>query len=100
MRIDGNFYRTLWHEIGHYLGPDATKSRGDIGIALQDTTDLLEEMKSDLVSLFSARRLHVGGQHDDARLRAIYARGIKRVLQKNKPRRDQAYGTMKLIQMN
>jgi len=100
MRIDGNFYRTLWHEIGHYLGPDATKDRGDIGIALQDTTDLLEEMKSDLVSLFSARRLHAGGQHDAARLRAIYAGGIKRVLQKNKPRRDQPYGTMKLIQMN
>jgi hypothetical protein len=21
---DGNFYRTLWHEVGHYLGPDLT----------------------------------------------------------------------------
>ena len=21
---DGNFYRTLWHEVGHYLGPDVT----------------------------------------------------------------------------
>src|SRR6185369_728931 len=22
---DGNFYRTLWHEVGHYLGVDRTK---------------------------------------------------------------------------
>ncbi|HVV31718.1 MAG TPA: hypothetical protein VHC73_00715, partial [Vitreimonas sp.] len=33
-------------------------------------------------------------------LRAIYASGIRRVLQKNKPRRDQPYQTMQLMQWN
>ena len=100
LTADGDFYRTLWHEVGHYLGPDQTRDGGDLDVALQDTADLLEEMKSDLVSLTAAQHLHANGQHDDARLRAIYAGGVKRVLQKNRPRRDQAYGTMQLIQWN
>lgn len=98
--IDGNFYRTLWHEIGHYLGPDQTRGGGDIDAALQDAADLFEEMKSDLVSLFAAPRLAETGYHSPQRLRSIYAGGIRRVLQKNRPRRDQAYGTMQLIQWN
>lgn len=98
--LGGNFYRTLWHEIGHYLGPDQTQSGDDIGVALQDSADLIEEMKSDLVSLFSARKLHADGAYTDEQLRSIYAAGILRVLQKSRPRRDQAYGTMQLIQWN
>lgn len=100
MALEGNLYRTLWHEIGHYLGPDQTKFGGDIDAALQINADLIEEMKSDLISLFSAKRLHANGAYSDEQLRSIYASGISRVLQKNKPRRAQAYGTMKLIQMN
>ncbi|MEJ2535378.1 MAG: NUDIX hydrolase, partial [Gammaproteobacteria bacterium] len=98
--IDGGFYRTLWHEIGHYLGPDQTRAGGDIDAALQDTADLFEEMKADLVSLFAARMLAEKGYHSPERLRAIYAGGVRRVLQKNQPRREQAYGTMQLIQWN
>jgi hypothetical protein len=97
---DGPFYRTLWHEIGHYLGVDRAADGRDLDAALQDTADLLEEMKADLVSLFAARMLHERGFHDDARLRAIYADGIRRVLQKTRPRREQAYQTMQLIQWN
>jgi hypothetical protein len=97
---DGAFYRTLWHEVGHYLGVDRTEDGRELGVALQDTADLLEEMKADLVSLFAARFLHERGAHDNARLQAIYADGIHRVLQKNRPRRDQPYQTMQLIQWN
>ncbi|CAM3720806.1 NUDIX hydrolase [Litorimonas haliclonae] len=100
LELEGNFYRTLWHEIGHYMGPDQTKDGQDIDAALQDTADLMEEMKADLVSLFSAQKLHAAGTFSDKRLRAIYASGILRVLNKNQPRRDQAYGTMQLIQWN
>jgi hypothetical protein len=97
---DGAFYRTLWHEVGHYLGVDRAADGRELGAALQDTADLLEEMKADLASLFAARFLHERGVHDDARLQAIYAEGIHRVLQKNKPRREQPYQTMQLIQWN
>lgn len=96
----GMFDRTLWHEIGHYLGVDRTADGRDLGEALGDTADLLEEMKADLVSLTSARVLHERGLYDDARLQGIYASGIRRVLQKNRPRREQPYQTMQLIQWN
>lgn len=97
---EGGFYRTLWHEIGHYLGVDQTADGRDLDAALEDTADLLEEMKADLVSLTAARILRQRGRISDAQLRAIYASGIRRVLQKNRPRREQPYQTMQLIQWN
>ncbi len=100
LQPDGNLYRTLWHEIGHYLGVDRTSEGEELDTALQDTADLLEEMKADLVSLFAAPRLVESGLHTEQQLKSIYASGILRVLQKNKPRRSQAYQTMQLIQWN
>jgi len=97
---EGGFYRTLWHEIGHYLGVDQTADGRDLDAALEDTADLLEEMKADLVSLTSARILNQRGRLSDTQLRGVYASGIRRVLQKNQPRREQAYNTMQLIQWN
>lgn len=97
---DGNFYRTLWHEVGHYLGVDRTKDGQDLDTALQDDSNLLEEMKADLVSLFVAEALRKQGYYTDAQLRSVYASGIQRVLQNNKPRREQPYNTMQLMQWN
>ncbi|HXI25475.1 MAG TPA: zincin-like metallopeptidase domain-containing protein [Pyrinomonadaceae bacterium] len=97
---DGNFYRTLWHEVGHYLGVDQTKDGRDLDQALQDDADALEEMKADLVSLYVADALHKQNYFTDAQLRSVYAGGILRVLQNNKPRRDQPYNTMQLMQWN
>ena len=97
---DGNFYRTLWHEVGHYLGVDRTKDGRDLDEALQDNANTLEEMKADLVSLFVADALHKQGYYTDAQLRSVYAGGILRVLQNNRPRRDQPYNTMQLMQWN
>jgi hypothetical protein len=97
---ESGFYRTLWHEIGHYLGVDQTGDGRDLDTALEDAADLLEEMKADLVSLTSARILQQRGRLTEAQLRGIYASGIRRVLQKNRPRREQPYQTMQLIQWN
>jgi hypothetical protein len=97
---DGNFYRTLWHEVGHYLGVDVTKDGRDLDAALQDDADLLEEMKADLVSLYVAEPLRKQGYYTDAQLRSVYAGGVLRVLQNVKPRRDQPYQTMQLMQWN
>ncbi|MEP6919806.1 MAG: NUDIX hydrolase [bacterium] len=97
---DGNFYRTLWHEVGHYLGVDRTKDNHDLDDALLDDAGALEEMKADLVSLFVAQALRKQGYYTDAQLRSVYAGGILRVLQNNKPRRDQPYNTMQLMQWN
>lgn len=97
---DGNFYRTLWHEVGHYLGVDRTKDNRDLDNALQEDSSVLEEMKADLVSLFVAEALRKQGYYTDAQLKSVYAGGILRVLQNNKPRRDQPYNTMQLMQWN
>ncbi|HEX6189133.1 MAG TPA: zincin-like metallopeptidase domain-containing protein [Pyrinomonadaceae bacterium] len=97
---EGNFYRTLWHEVGHYLGVDRTKDNRDLDEALQDNGNTMEEMKADLVSLFVAEALRKQGYYTEAQLRSVYAGGILRVLQNNKPRRDQPYQTMQLMQWN
>jgi Zincin-like metallopeptidase len=97
---DGNFYRTLWHEVGHYLGVDRTKDNRELDEALQDNSNTMEEMKADLVSLFVAKALHKQGYYTDEQLRSVYAGGILRVLQNNQPRRDQPYQTMQLMQWN
>jgi hypothetical protein len=91
---EGNFQRTLWHEIGHYLGADRDRQGRTLDVALEDYADALEEMKSDLVSLFALHRMN----HPS--LRSIQASGIKRTLQNVKPRRDQPYQTMQLAQFN
>jgi len=83
---EGSVQRTLWHEIGHYLGPN--------GNALGEYADATEEMKSDLVSLFALQKMN------HPQLRAIQASGIRRTLQNAKPRSDQPYNTMQLIQFN
>jgi hypothetical protein len=97
---DGNFYRTLWHEVGHYLGVDRAKDGRDLDVALEDDSNALEEMKADLVSLYVAEALQKQGYYTAGQLRSVYASGILRVLQNNKPRRDQPYNTMQLMQWN
>ncbi len=100
LSADGNFYRTLWHEVGHYLGVDRTRDGRDLDAALQEDSSAMEEMKADLVSLFVAPALLKNNYYTDAQLRSVYASGIFRVLQNNKPRRDQPYNTMQLMQWN
>jgi hypothetical protein len=97
---EANLYRILWHEVGHYLGVDRASDGRDLGAALQDASDLYEELKADLVSLFAARLLAERGVYSTERLRAVYASGVLRVLQKTRPRRDQPYQTMQLMQWN
>ncbi len=100
LTLDGNFQRTLWHEIGHYLGVDRTVDDRTMAEALQDVQNLFEEMKSDLISLFVAEQLHASGYYSDEALRSVYAGGVLRVLQSVEPRRDQPYQTMQLMQWN
>jgi hypothetical protein len=97
---EGGFQRVLWHEIGHYLGPDRDVQGRSLDLALTEAAGTYEEMKADLVSLFCANSLRRSGYYDERGLRGVYAAGIGRVLLKTRPRRDQAYGTMQLMQMN
>ena len=97
---EGNFQRTLWHEVGHYLGVDRDKQGRTLDAALEDHSDAFEEMKADLVSLFAIDAMRAAGTVTPAMLRAVQASGIRRVLLNVKPRRDQPYQTMQLAQFN
>lgn len=97
---EGKFYYTLWHEIGHYLGPDLNKNGRDLYATFEENASILEELKSDLVALYLSRALGEQGYYDDTRLRSVYASGIQRLLQSNQPRREEPYKIMMLMQMN
>ena len=98
--VRGRSNQTMWHEVGHYLGVDQTKDGRTLDAALQDSHNLVEELKADLVSMFVADGLNKRGYHTDAQLRDVYAAGVLRVFNETKPRRDDPYGTMELMQFN
>src|SRR6185503_18352347 len=43
---EGNVQRTLWHEIGHYLGVDRDRQGRTLDVALENYADATEEMKA------------------------------------------------------
>ncbi len=98
--LEGNFQRILWHEIGHYLGVDRCADGRDLDAALGPYASLFEELKADLASMFAANELHRRGIHDQPALRAIRASGVLRVLLAVRPRPEQPYQSMQLMQWN
>ena len=100
LAIEGDFQRTLWHEVGHYLGVDRDKRGRTLDAALEDHSNAMEEMKADLASLFAIDAMHRAGTMTPAMSRAVQAAGIRRVLLNVKPRREQPYQTMELAQFN
>lgn len=101
LTLEGPFYRTLWHEVGHYLGVDKTTKGRELNEALSPWGSHYEEMKADLVSAFISARLNEKGDMDDGLFRSIQAASVLRVLQKNQPRtKEQPYQAMQLMQMN
>ena len=100
LTIDSNFKRTMWHEVGHYLGPSKTRDNTLIEEALADHSNTFEELKADLVSLYLVPKLLDLGVYDQAQAKSVYASGLRRTLQKVKPRSDQPYQTMQLMQQN
>ncbi len=97
---DGDFFRTMFHEMGHYLGVDLDRNGRTLDVALEEDSSIIEELKSDLVSLFLTDALLQKGYYDPARALAVRAAGIRRVLRKNKPKKSQAYAAMEVMQMN
>jgi hypothetical protein len=97
---EGSYHRYAWHEVGHYLGVATTQAGQAVKEALQEDSNLIEELKADLIALFVAEILQGRGFLDQDQLRSVYANGVLRVLQNNRPRRDQVYATMQLMQWN
>jgi len=100
LEASGNFDRTVWHEVGHYLGPKATEDGRNIDEALTDLQNHFEELKADLVSLWMMPRLAELGVLTEGRVRSAYAAGVLRTLRPTAPQRTSPYATMNLMQNN
>ena len=96
----GDFFRTLFHEIGHYLGVDQTHDGRTLDLALEEKSSVIEELKADLVSLYLVKKLFKKGYYDNSRKFGVQASGIRRTLRKNQPGKTAVYATMQLMQMN
>lgn len=94
----GEYDRTVWHEVGHYLGPTVTTDGRPLGEALGTLHNTFEELKADLVSLWLVPRLQDAGVLDAPRARGVYAAGVLRTLLSGRPSRSNPYGTMELMQ--
>ena len=97
---DGELYRLLWHEIGHKLGVDQDKSGRSFEVALEDTANVLSELRADLVSLYLGDILAKKGLYTEQQLRSVYCYGIRWTLPTVRPRREDPYQTMQLMQLN
>jgi hypothetical protein len=96
----GRLDNTVWHEVGHYLGPRRASDGRLVIQALGDLHNHLEELKADLISLWSIPRLVDAGVLDRGRARSAYAAGVLRTLVASEPARASAYPTMWLMQQN
>lgn len=98
--VRGNLDRTVWHEVGHYLGPKVTTDGRVVTVALGELHNHFEELKADLVSLWSVPRLLSMGVLDEERAHAMYAAGVLRVMVSRRPDATEPYQTMQLMQQN
>jgi hypothetical protein len=100
LTADGYFHQVVWHEIGHYLGPEQHIDGRPFPETLQDTADLIEELKAELVSCFGAPHLQRAGHFDEERIRQIRAVAVASVLRATRPRRSEQYETLWLMEAN
>jgi len=97
---EGMYQQVVWHEIGHYLGPDTTHEGRALETALEADAAPIEELKAELVSQFAVNRLRTMGLVDDAAARAVAASVILAGLRPARPLRSQAYPTLWLMMQN
>ncbi|HEV2006235.1 MAG TPA: hypothetical protein VGQ85_06425 [Candidatus Limnocylindrales bacterium] len=97
---EGLYQQVVWHEIGHYLGPDTTREGRALDIALEADASPIEELKAELVSQFATNRLRTMGLVDEAGARAVAASAILAGLRPVRPLRSQAYPTLWLMMQN
>lgn len=100
LTTEGYFQEVLWHEIGHYLGPEHQSGGGTFTAALEDTADLLEELKADLLACFAASRLLERGVVGASSVREIQAATLLASLRPVQPKRAQTYETGNLMLTN
>jgi hypothetical protein len=97
---EGRYQQTVWHEIGHYLGPDTDRNGRSLDASLEVECSPIEELKAELVSQFATNRLRTMGLVSDADARGVAASAVLASLRPVRPLRFQPYPTLWLMQLN
>lgn len=96
----GYFRQTAWHEVGHYLGPDTQRSGRTFEDALAEDASIIEELKSELLSMFACLWLENVGAYTQPEVRAVAAAALMGGLRPVRPLRTQPYPTLWLMLLN
>jgi hypothetical protein len=97
---EGVFRQITWHEVGHYLGPDTDHLGRPIETSLGEDATALEELKSELVSIFACEWLGRIGAFSPDEVRAVVAYGVLGGFRPTRPLRTQVYPTIWLMLTN
>jgi hypothetical protein len=97
---EGRYQQVVWHEIGHYLGPEVDREGRSIEDQLEDDSAPVEELKAELISQYAAHRLRDLGHLSAEEARGIGAGGILASLRPVRPIRSQPYPTLWLMEFN
>ena len=97
---EGRYQQVVWHEIGHYLGPELDRRGRGLEKQLEDDAAPIEELKAELVSQYAAHRLRDLGHLSDEEVRGIGAGGLLASLRPVRPIRSQPYPTLWLMELN
>jgi hypothetical protein len=100
LTAEGNYQEVVWHEIGHYLGPDTDRRGRSLETVLEADAPPIEELKAELVSQFATNRLRAMGLVDEAAVRGVAASVILASLRPVRPLRSQPYNTIWLMILN
>ena len=100
LTAEGTYQQVVWHEIGHYLGPDTDRNGRSLETVLEADASPIEELKAELLSQFATNRLRAMGVVDDAAVRGVAASVILASLRPVRPLRSQAYSTIWLMILN
>jgi hypothetical protein len=94
---DGVFRQITWHEVGHYLGPDTDRLGRSLELPLGEDAAPLEELKSELCSMFACEWLGRIGAFSRDDVRAVVAFGLVGGFRPTRPLRSQPYPTIWLM---
>jgi hypothetical protein len=97
---EGRYQQVVWHEIGHYLGPETAADGHDLEDALEGDAAPIEELKAELTAQFAAHKLQELGHLEYEDVRGLAAGAILASLRNVKPLRSQPYPTLWLMEFN
>jgi hypothetical protein len=97
---EGRYQQVVWHEIGHYLGPETDREGRSLEQQLEDDAAPIEELKAELISQYAAHRLQDLGHLSAEDVRGIAAGGILASFRPVRPIRSQPYPTLWNMELN